>query len=240
MTEWGVAKPEAAGLRGEVISAVGDWLDSLPCSNVHGIAVARNGRMAFEHYRRGEDERWRQNLGMIAHGRDVMHDVRSVTKVVTGLLFGDAVARGLIRDLEIPVLDLLPEYSDLRSPGKNRIRLRHLLTMSSGLEWDENLPPTNPRNGEVRLAASKDPLRTTLESRLLWEPGAVWNYSGGCTELLGAALGRNAIGFWWTAPDGAGPRQDRPARGRSGPLEGRAAFAGSLDRAVADAADRRG
>jgi CubicO group peptidase (beta-lactamase class C family) len=184
MTEWPTAAPEAVGMRSETLSAVTDWLDSVAGANLHGIAVARNGHMVFQHYRSGPDERF----GTVAHGPDVKHDIRSVTKVVIGLLVGDAVARGQIPDLEMPLFDFLPEYSDLCSPEKARIRLRHLLTMSAGLEWDENLPITDPNNGERRLWQSEDRLRTALAPRLLWEPGSVWAYSGGCTELLAAVL----------------------------------------------------
>ena len=183
-----MAAPETVGMRSEVLSAVAGWLDGLTGSNVHGIAVARNGRMIFQHYRSGPDESWRGKLDTADHGPDVKHDIRSVTKVVIGLLVGHAVARGLITDLELPLLGFLPEYSALRTPGKDHIRLRHLLTMSAGLEWDENLPLTDPRNGEVRLWQSEDRVRTALEPRLLWEPGSVWAYSGGCTELLAAVL----------------------------------------------------
>ena len=186
MTEWPTAEPEAVGMRSETLSAVAAWLDGVAGANLHGIAVARNGRMVFQHYRAGPDERF----GDVIHGPDVKHDIRSMTKVVTGLLIGDAVARGLIPDLETALFDLLPEYADLRTPEKARIRLRHLLTMSAGLEWDENLPITDPRNGERRLWQSEDRLRTALEPRLLWEPGSVWAYSGGCTELLAAVLGK--------------------------------------------------
>ncbi len=188
VTEWRKATPEAVGMRGEVVSAVAGWLDGLAGSNVHGIAVARNGLLIFQHYRSGEDACWRGKLGTVVHGPEVKHDLRSVTKVVTGILVGHAVGRGLIQDLEMPLLDVLPGYPDLRTPGKDRIRLRHLLTMSAGLEWDENLPLTDPGNGEVRLWRSGDRLRTALEPRLLWEPGSVWAYSGGCTELLAAVL----------------------------------------------------
>ena len=60
--------------------------------------------------------------------------------------------------------------------------------MSAGLEWDENVPVTDPTNGEVRLWRSDDLLRTALEPRMVSAPGTVWNYSGGCTELLAAVL----------------------------------------------------
>jgi len=184
LTEWRKAAPETVGMRGETLAALPRWLDGLPGSNLHGIAVARNGRLIFEHYRSGDDERF----GMVTHGPAVKHDLRSVTKVVIGLLIGDAVARRLIPDLDMPLFEFLPDYADLWRDGRERIRLRNLLTMSSGLEWDENLPLTDPAHGEVRLWISKDRLRTALEPPLVWEPGSVWAYSGDCTELLAAVL----------------------------------------------------
>jgi CubicO group peptidase (beta-lactamase class C family) len=184
VTEWRKATPETVGMRSETLAALPGWLDGLDGANLHGIAVVRNGCMVFEHYRAGPDERF----GLVAHGPAVKHDLRSVTKVVIGLLVGHAMARGLIPDLEVPLFDILPGYADLRSAAKERITLRHLLTMSAGLEWDENLPLTDPAHGEVRLWKSMDRLRTALEPRLLWEPGSVWAYSGGCTELLAAVL----------------------------------------------------
>jgi hypothetical protein len=264
-----MAAPEAVGMRSEVLSAVAGWLDDLAGSNVHGIAVARHGRMIFQHYRSGRDECWRGSLGTVVHGPEVKHDVRSVTKVVIGLLVGHAVGRGLISDLDMPLFDVLPDYLDLRTLGKDRILLRHLLAMSAGLEWDENLPLGDPANGERRLWQARDRLRTALEPALLWEPGSVWAYSGGCTELLAAVLrvrhaGRclrarsalrtsrhhrrrmglpcrwHAIGLLRAADARAGPRQDRPAGDRRWPLAWRAAVARRLDRAVAHASDRHG
>jgi CubicO group peptidase (beta-lactamase class C family) len=76
---------------------------------------------------------------------------------------------------------------------KARITLRHLLMMSSGLQWDENLPYTDENNSEIAMLRSGDRWRFALQPRLLVAPGSEWNYSGGCTELLGAVL-RKASG----------------------------------------------
>jgi len=92
----------------------------------------------------------------------------------------------------VPVFKYFPEYADLRTPDKDRIQLYHLLTMSAGLEWDENVPVTDPNHGEMRMWRSNDPLRVALEPRVVAAPGLDWNYSGGCTELLGAILQKSA------------------------------------------------
>jgi CubicO group peptidase (beta-lactamase class C family) len=104
-----------------------------------------------------------------------------------------ALERRDIPDLDARVLDYFPEYADLHTADKERITVRHLLTMSAGLDWDENVPITDPRHGEMRMWRAADHLRVALEPPMVAAPGEHWNYSGGCSELLGAIL-RKATG----------------------------------------------
>ena len=190
---WTVAEPEAVDLdRDELYSAV-DWLDGFTGSNVHSIVVVRRGMLVFEHYRKGADNHWGTSLPDAVHGPQVRHDLRSATKSVTGLLIGLAHDRKLIPSLDEPVFTYFPEYADLRTAEKERILLRHLLAMTAGLEWVEYVPLSDPRHGEVRMWHSGDRVRTALEPHVVAPPGVLWNYSGGCTELLGAVL-RKAAG----------------------------------------------
>jgi CubicO group peptidase (beta-lactamase class C family) len=183
---------ERVGMDIQPLSAIANWLSKIDGSNIHSIVVVRSGALIFEQYMKGADERWRKPLPGVEHGPDVKHDLRSVTKCVVGLLVGKAIETGLLPSLAQPIFDFFPEYADLRTPEKDRILVRHLLTMSAGLEWDENVPATDPNHGELRMWASSDRLRTALEPRMAAEPGSVWNYSGGCTELLGAIIQRAA------------------------------------------------
>jgi len=187
---WTIAAPEAVGIDADALTSVVDWLDALDRSNVHSLLVARRGALVFEHYRKGPDDYWPTQLPDATRGPKTWHDLRSATKSVTGLVFGIAHDRKLIPSLDKPVFEYFPDYADLRSPEKDHILLRHLLTMSAGLEWDENVDVSDPRNGEARMWRSPDRLRTALEPPLVAIPGEVWNYAGGCTELLGAVLQR--------------------------------------------------
>jgi CubicO group peptidase (beta-lactamase class C family) len=176
---WSISTPDAAGLDPDRLRAVVGWLDALDGANVHSILVVRRGSIAFEHYRGTANQ---------PQGPDVRHDLRSVTKVVTGLLVGAALEKGYELSLDAAIFSFFPEYADLRTPVKDRILVRHVLTMSAGLAWDENVAISNPNHGEVRLWHSADRIRTALEPACVAPPGAEWNYSGGSTEILGAIL----------------------------------------------------
>ena len=182
---WPVVAQVQSGVDPKQLCAMIDWLDGLKGANVHSVLVVRRGKLVFEHYRTGADERRGSSIGAITFGPDVKHDLRSVSKSVTSLLVGIALDRKLIASLDAPVYRFFPEFDDLRSEARDRITLRHLLTMSSGLEWDENIPYTDPANSEIRMIFAPDPFRFAWEQKLVTPPGESYNYNGGSTELLG-------------------------------------------------------
>jgi CubicO group peptidase (beta-lactamase class C family) len=182
---WAVAAPADEGFDPAELCAVGPALEE---TNAHAVLVVRHGKLVYERYFAGEDQRWGQPLGRIPHDAATRHDLRSITKSVTSLLVGIAVDYGWIKDIDAPVLSLLPQYADLRSPEKDRITLRHLLTMSSGLAWSEDLPYSDPRNSERLMSDAPDPYRYVLEQPFATVPGERWTYSGGSTALLSAVL----------------------------------------------------
>jgi CubicO group peptidase (beta-lactamase class C family) len=192
LPDWKIDRPESVGLQSEPLDALVKWLDGFDEANIHGIVVVRHGMLLFEHYRTGEDECWGVPLGKVAHGPETKHDLRSVTKSVNSLLLGIALEHKLIDHIDEPVLKWFPEYSDLRTLEKERISLRHLLTMSAGLEWDEYIPYDDPKNSEVRMLMSSDQYRYTLEQPVVSAPGKVWNYNSGGSALLGAVIGKAA------------------------------------------------
>jgi CubicO group peptidase (beta-lactamase class C family) len=63
--------------------------------------------------------------------------------------------------------------------------------MSAGIEWNEDLPYTDPRNDEIVMTRSSDPIRYVLSRPIVGEPGATWAYNGGLTQLLGAIVQRS-------------------------------------------------
>jgi CubicO group peptidase (beta-lactamase class C family) len=191
--QWPVGAPESVDLASTRLCPMVKWLNASKESNVHAVLVVRHGTLVFEHYFSGSDEAWGRPIGTIAFGPEVRHDERSATKSVIALLLGIAIDRGLIKGIDEPVLSFFPEYADLRTPEKDRITLRHLITMSTGLEWHEvDIPYTSAANSEIRMELAGDPYRFALEQPVAAPPGEIWNYNSGSTELIAAVLKKAA------------------------------------------------
>lgn len=160
--------------------------------NVHGVIVMREGVTLAEWYFEGADDRRdRRALGVVKFGPATLHDVRSVTKSVVSMLFGIAMANGAIKDLNVAVLDFFPEYKDLQTAERRQITLRHLLSMTSGLRWDEtSYPYTDRRNSETAMDLADDPMRYALEQPLDGSPGSQFRYNGGSVALIAEVLRR--------------------------------------------------
>jgi CubicO group peptidase (beta-lactamase class C family) len=187
---WRVAAPEDVGLDGAVLGATGERFTAFTEANLHSLLVVRRGSLVYERYFVGEDQAWADQLGRVSFDASTKHDVRSITKSVTALLVGIAIERQLISGIEELVFTYFPHCADLRTPQKDGIRLRHLLTMSPGFDWDEYRPFSDPHNSEARMYRSPDPYRFVLQQPLVTPPGKFFRYNSGATELLGGVLHR--------------------------------------------------
>jgi CubicO group peptidase (beta-lactamase class C family) len=187
--EWPTGSPEAAGLDPAILCSLNETLDKSPDMNVHAVLVVRGGKLVYETYRSGLDFRWTLASGMVTHTPQMQHDVRSMSKSVVSLLVGIALDRKLIASIDDPVFTYFPQYASLRTPAKDRILLRHLLTMRSGLQWDElHTSFSDPTNSGRMMYRSSDPYRFVLEQPVQHEPDEKFNYSGGNTQLLAGVL----------------------------------------------------
>ena len=155
---------------------------------LHSARIDLGSTKLAEVYFDGDDEAWGRPLGKVAHGPDTLHDLRSVTKSITGLLYGIALADGRVPPPEAPLYAQFPAYADLATPERAKIRVADALTMQMGLHWDESLPYTNPKNSEIAMELAPDRYRFVLEQAVRHPPGTVWTYSGGATALVGKLI----------------------------------------------------
>jgi CubicO group peptidase (beta-lactamase class C family) len=156
---------------------------------LHAVVAVRAGRTVLQHYGEGEDFAWDRSLGVVRFGPDTVHDLRSVTKSVTALLYGIALGDGRVPGPQAPLLQQFPQYADLTAdPDRARLTVGHALTMSLGLEWREDIPYDSPANAEIAMELAPDRYRFVLERPIVEAPGTRWHYCGGATALLGALI----------------------------------------------------
>jgi CubicO group peptidase (beta-lactamase class C family) len=185
---WTVATPESVDLDGARLCTIAARLKETE-ANVHAVVIVRHGKLVFEQYFPGPDERW-DVAGQFDHDATTRHDMRSASKSVISLLVGIAIDRKLIASVDEPVVKFYPEYAAVKSPGWDQVTLRHLLTMSSGMQWNENLGWNDPKNDEPHLGNEADPIRYILSKPIAKPPDSLWTYNGGSTDLLGNILER--------------------------------------------------
>ncbi|TXH39205.1 MAG: class C beta-lactamase-related serine hydrolase [Rhodospirillaceae bacterium] len=183
--------PDRPGFSADVDRKLAAGIQSGLLRGLHAVLVSQGGSLILERYDDGLDQNWGQPLGHVSFGPDVLHDLRSVTKSIVGLLYGIALDRGLVPSMEAPLLPQFPEYPDLAAdPRRMGLKVEHALTMTMGLAWDESLPYTDPANSEIAMELAGDRCRFSLDRPIVAEPGSQWIYSGGCVALVGALIER--------------------------------------------------
>ncbi|MGM1047176.1 MAG: serine hydrolase [Bacillota bacterium] len=117
-----VGNPEEMGCEAAVLEKVHQTIiHRYP--KMRSFLLVRGGKLIFERYYGG-------------HHADALNDLRSATKSFTSILFGIAVQKGKLPPIDTSVLPMLKHYVTSRShPLLHRVTLRHLLTMTSGFEW---------------------------------------------------------------------------------------------------------
>lgn len=108
----------------------------------------------------------------------------SMAKSITALLIGCAIKEGLIKSVNDPVSQYINVF---KQDGLAAITIKHLLTMSSGLDFKENYASPLAWPAEAYYGSDVNAL-TLKQSLPLTTPGKIWFYKGGDTQLLGIIL----------------------------------------------------
>jgi len=153
-----------------------DLYDYLASNRVAGMLVLKDGEIAFEDY----------ELGI---GPDTRWISFSMAKSIASTLVGSALTDGSISSLDDPVVRYVPA---LKGSAYDGVSIRQILTMSSGVAWNETY--TDPRSDrrkvlELQIAGKPgEVLRYMGSLPRAAAPGTVWNYSTGETFVLGAVI----------------------------------------------------
>ncbi len=178
----------AEGIDSTMIRSLDSAIQKGIYPNIHSLLIARNDKLVHEKYWDGKDENWGSDVGVTIHAKDSLHDIRSISKSIVSACIGIALEQGRIKSVEQKVFDFFPEYATLDTGLKSGLTIKHLLTMSSGLAWNEDVPYDNPENSEIKMTRSPDPIAYVLSQPMEFSPGKVWQYNGGTTQVLAAII----------------------------------------------------
>jgi CubicO group peptidase (beta-lactamase class C family) len=193
---WETADRSAAKLDTRLLDELFERVRDGTYPNIHSVLLVRDGKLVVEEYFPGKhpvigetlerEPDW--NGTYQSFDRDTLHTLQSATKSVNSILVGIAIDRKFIRDVNEPVRTFFPEM-----PGDADVRLRHLLSMTAGLEWDETVPLSDPANDCERMNKSDDPVGMLLRRPVIAPPGSTFAYCGAASLALGEIV-RKASG----------------------------------------------
>jgi CubicO group peptidase (beta-lactamase class C family) len=182
---WQTASLEDVGISREGIQKfiqmiIETPIDSVSSQEVHGVLIARHGKLVLEEYFHGEH-------------REKPHDTRSAAKSLTATLFGASIKAGIPVDVSSPVYRVMNggEFPPGIEPGKKALTVESLLTMSSGLDCDDG-DPQSPGNEQTMLdqTAQPDYYKFTLALKMIRNPGEKAVYCSVQANLVGGVLER--------------------------------------------------
>ncbi len=167
---WTLASPESVGMDSARLAiALGEMQAKV--RNIHGLLLVRHGRVVVD-------------ANFYPYDGRVPHNVASVTKSVMTTLIAIAADQGKL-DIDQPVLSFFPgRVIANRDPRKERITVRHLTGMTSGLDCvgEHDEPTLHEMN------ASPDWIQFTLDRKVVAEPGTTFSYCSPGMHLLSAIL----------------------------------------------------
>ena len=181
---WETASLDDAGINVEQIEIVTDKIQKNVFRDIQSLLIVKNSALVHEEYFNG-------------YSRNHLQDIFSITKSISSSLIGIAVDKGFINSVNDPVISYLPQYlNDVTDDKMNEVTLKHILTLSSGMDWDErSYEYTDQRNTENQMVQHYDWMQFVISRPIIYTPGTVWEYNTGSVHLLSAVL-KNAAGLY--------------------------------------------
>lgn len=144
---------------------------------VNSVLVMKDEEIIFEHYYNKFNESSRNNI-------------KSVWKSILSITLGICLDKGIIKSLDEPICEYLPEFNQGIHPYHKLITIRHLLTMSSGIYWNPGIHYHCPML--VQMLRANSWLSHISDIAMAYYPGDKFQYKEWDVILLSAVIGRAA------------------------------------------------
>ena len=179
---WATASPEAEGLDSGALARL---VESVGSARQDSVQIIRHGKLVLDVY-------------YAPYQAGIAHDLRSVTKSVTGTLTAIELRDGLLDKVDHPILDLFADSQVAHvDDNKRTMTVQSLLDMTSGIDWEER---TYTGDETVMLMyRSPDPTEFVLRQPMADPPGTKFYYNSGNPYVLSALItkkaGKNALDY---------------------------------------------
>ncbi len=176
---WETSHCDSVGIDHTLIENLVNEISHETMPDLNSILIVRGGKLVFERYFNG----WPP---------DSLHMLMSCTKSVTSSLVGIAINEGFLSGIDTGIYSFFPEYDEFRTPRKDSMLLRHTITMTGGLKWDQSsYEYDDPANSLYQLwACGCNWISYILALDDLYTPGTEWEYSDAMALITGEVLCR--------------------------------------------------
>ncbi len=169
---WEIISPDSVGISTLTLEHINSLITAEDqYYNAKSLLIIKGGKLVFERYVRDMAD------------RDHYGHVQSVTKSINSLVTGIIFSEGIFDSIDQKLYDLIPTKFP-NDDQKKQITLRHLMTMRSGIEFDNDV-----FSMEIYVGKPDDPIKYILEKPSFADPGAEFFYQDCNPHLLSYAIG---------------------------------------------------
>lgn len=231
---WAVSTPAEEGAEASVLDSIHNDILSGKYGLIDEFLVIKNGKVIADHSYNQKYDSIAAHYDTTNHmfnydhpewhpyyKRSKLHSLQSVTKSITSAALGIAIDEGYLTGMGIKPMEMFADFEvDMSDSRRVAMTLEDMLTMRSGIDWNEMTSYNDEENSCIIMEGSDNWVQYVLSRPMREEPGTVWDYNSGVSVLLGKLVSMSTgqrvdhwtaeklfkpIGiqnyFWKTTPD---------------------------------------
>ena len=199
---WAVSTPAKEGIDPEAIAELVNDMESGKFGLLDHFLLIRHGRIVADHHfehdyeQIAKEKKYDQTDQQYNYDHPnwhpyyldtELHTLQSVTKSINSIAIGIAIDEGHIPDgIKTPAMSFFKEWNvGTDDERRNAMTLEDMLTMRSGIRWNEMISYDSEENSCIQLEASDNWIQFVLDQPMRERPGTRYDYNSGVSVLLG-------------------------------------------------------
>ena len=193
--------PASLGLDQEAIEKLSGEIEAGQYGNIDSMTIIRHGQVAFEQHYEWDYAAQHKGLNYPSpppwdyfnadaypfHGDTDLHSLQSVSKSVMSALIGIAIERGELPGTGATLGELLP-HREFTDPAVKDVTLENVLTMTAGIDWEEDVSYFSLENDATASEALDDWVGYLLSKPMTVEQGTLFDYNSASSQALSEIL----------------------------------------------------